>query len=67
VALPLANPVEVRIGGAVASQSFAGLTVVPGLFQINASVPDLPDGDHPVVVTTGGRQTQSPALLSVRR
>jgi uncharacterized protein (TIGR03437 family) len=48
-------------------RSFAGLTVVPGLFQINATVPDLPDGDYPVIVTTGGRQTQSPALLSVRR
>jgi len=57
------NPVTVTIGGIQAVVLFAGL-VGPGLYQMNVTVPvGLADGDHPVVASVAGLNTQSTALL----
>lgn len=37
-----------------------------GLLQVNVQVPDLPDGDYPVVVTIGGVASNSGLLHVVR-
>jgi uncharacterized protein (TIGR03437 family) len=64
-AYPTATPVTVTIGGTPANVSFAGL-VGPGLYQINVTVPEtLADGDHAVVATVAGVNSQSGALLKV--
>ncbi|MCC7175878.1 MAG: S8 family serine peptidase [Bryobacterales bacterium] len=59
-------PVTVRIGGVVADVAWAGL-VSSGLYQFNVTIPDLPDGDHPVVVEVGGVQTLANSFVTVHR
>jgi uncharacterized protein (TIGR03437 family) len=52
---PTANPVTVSIGGVNAIVTFAGL-IAPGLYQVNATVPDnAPNGDAVVVATVQGQ------------
>jgi uncharacterized protein (TIGR03437 family) len=63
----LANTVTVRIGGAVAEVSFAGLTGA-GLYQLNVKVPDtLADGDAAVVAEIGGVRTPDGVFITVQR
>ncbi len=52
----LANSVQVTIGGAVAPVTYAGL-VESGTYQINVTVPSLPNGDAAVVASIGGVST----------
>jgi uncharacterized protein (TIGR03437 family) len=63
----LVLPVSVRIGGMTATQNFAGMSTLPGLYQINTFTPDLPNGDHEIRVTVDGRQTQPSVFLPVER
>lgn len=65
-AAALALPVTVRIGGQTASVAYAGL-VAPGVYQVNVSMPDVSDGDQLVVLETGGRETQTGPVISVKR
>ena len=65
-AAPLSSPVTIRIGTANANLLFAGLVGV-GLYQFNVTIPDLPDGDHPVAATVGGVRTQSVARIRIER
>jgi uncharacterized protein (TIGR03437 family) len=58
--------VVVRIGGIQAKVAYAGL-VSFGLYQVNLTVPDLPDGDHAVEVEVNGQAALSDALLPVKR
>ena len=62
----LANSLQVAIGGQAASVTYAGL-VEPGLYQINVTVPSVPDGDSAVLATVGGAQTQTGALITVQQ
>jgi uncharacterized protein (TIGR03437 family) len=64
-AAPLANNVQITIGGQPASVQFAGL-VESGLYQFNVTVPALTNGDAPVLATIGGIATQSGVLLTVQ-
>jgi uncharacterized protein (TIGR03437 family) len=66
--LPVADPggLKVTIGGVQAVVQYAGMTMA-GVYQLNVVVPDLADGDYPVVATVGGRFTKVAALLPVRR
>ena len=68
VASPLAtsNPVTVRIHNKDAVVAFAGL-VSPGLYQLNVTVPDLPDGDYPITASVGGVRTSKMAKLRIER
>ncbi|HLY17137.1 MAG TPA: IPT/TIG domain-containing protein [Bryobacteraceae bacterium] len=63
---PLANTVQITIGGLAATVKFAGLSA-PGLYQFNVTVPSLSNGDAPVVATIGGVQTQTGVSLSVHQ
>jgi uncharacterized protein (TIGR03437 family) len=61
---PLANSVQVTIGGVAASVTYAGL-VGPGTYQLNVTVPNLPAGDAPVVATVGNFTTQTGVSVTV--
>lgn len=62
----LANSVQVTIGGAAATVVYAGL-VEPGLYQLNVTVPNLPNGDAAVVATIGGVSTQTGVSVTVQQ
>ncbi|SPE39155.1 hypothetical protein SBA3_3080002 [Candidatus Sulfopaludibacter sp. SbA3] len=62
----VASPVVVRVGGSQADITFAG-PVSPGVYQVNLTVPDLPDGDHAVELEVSGQAAISDALLPVKR
>ena len=63
-AAAVTQPITVRIGEVVADVAYAGL-VGAGLCQLNVTIPELPDGDHPVVAEIGGLRTQTGAFVSV--
>ena len=65
-AAPLANTVQVTIGGQTALVAFAGLTG-SGLYQFNVTVPNLPNGDAAVVATIGGIATQTGVVVTVQQ
>jgi phosphatidylinositol-3-phosphatase len=62
---PITNPISVTVGGKPATVSFAGL-VVPGLYQVNLVVPDVPDGDNQVGLQIGNVPSQNTGLLAVQ-
>jgi uncharacterized protein (TIGR03437 family) len=62
---PLANPVQIKIGGIAATVTFAGL-VGPGLYQFNVMVPSLPAGDAAVLATIGGVTTQTGVSVTIQ-
>ena len=66
--LPLAaaSSWQARIGNISASIGFAGLTS-SGLYQFNVTVPNVVDGDQPLVVASGGVTTQSGVFISVQK
>jgi uncharacterized protein (TIGR03437 family) len=65
-AAPLANAVQVTIGGQVANVAFAGL-VGSGLYQFNVTVPTLPNADAAVVAAIGGVPTQTGVSITVQQ
>lgn len=62
----LANTVGVTMGGVTAPVTYAGL-VGPGLYQLNVTVPTLPNGDALVVATIGGVSTQAGVSVTVQQ
>lgn len=62
----LATPVQVAMGGVAASVVYAGL-VGSGLYQLNVTVPNLPNGDARVVATIGGVSTQTGVSITVQQ
>ena len=65
-AAPLANPVQISIGGLAASVQYSGL-VQSGLYQFNVTVPNLPNGDAAVLATVGGITTQTGVSVTVQQ
>jgi uncharacterized protein (TIGR03437 family) len=63
---PLANPVQISIGGVTVTATFAGL-VSPGVYQFNVPVPNLPNGDAAVLATIGGVATQTLVSVTVQQ
>ncbi len=63
---PLMNTVTVRIGQSTAQVLYAGITGA-GLYQFNTVVPDLPDGDYPIVAEVAGVRTASIARLRIQK
>jgi uncharacterized protein (TIGR03437 family) len=62
----LGNDVQVSIGGANASVTFAGL-VQSGLYQFNVTVPNVANGDAKVTATVGGVSTQTGVIITVQQ
>jgi uncharacterized protein (TIGR03437 family) len=63
----LANSVQVTIGGVVAPVIYAGL-VEAGTYQLNVTVPNLPNGDAAVVATVAGTAvTQTGVSITVQQ
>ena len=62
----LPTPVQVTIGGVAAPVTYAGL-VGPGLYQINATVPNVPDGDAAVIAQIGASQTQAGISITIQQ
>lgn len=62
----LANSVQVTIGGAVANVVFAGL-IAPGEYQLNVTVPNLPNGDASIAASIGGASSQSGLSITVQQ
>jgi uncharacterized protein (TIGR03437 family) len=65
-ALAGAVPLRVQIGSMQAQVVYAGL-VGNGLYQLNVVVPNLPDGDHEVIVTLGSDSSPHGKLISIKR
>jgi len=61
---PLADAVNITIGGVQASVSFAGISAA-GLDQFNITVPNVAAGDQEVIATISGARSQSGALLKI--
>jgi uncharacterized protein (TIGR03437 family) len=57
---------QVTIGGAPATVSYAGI-ISPGLFQINAVVPNVPDGDQTMQIQIAGVKSPSTVVIAVKR
>jgi uncharacterized protein (TIGR03437 family) len=65
---PLEDPPTATIGGMNAIVRYGGgAPNLIGTYQFNLVVPDVPNGDHEVVVTTGGVRTQANAFITVQR
>lgn len=56
----------IRIGTSAAPVGFAGL-ISPGLYQFNLTIPNLPDGDHPVTAQVGDARTIRIGRLRIQR
>jgi len=63
---PLANQATVQVGGQTAMLLFAGIAG-SGLDQINLIVPNVPNGDVPIVAGVGGVQSPAGFVLTVRQ
>jgi uncharacterized protein (TIGR03437 family) len=63
---PLANPVQVTIGGQPATVVYAGL-VESGTYQLNVTVPNVANGDQPVATTIGGVTSQTGVSITVQQ
>lgn len=61
-----AASLRVRIGGMDVTPSFAGLSG-SGLYQFNVTVPNLPDGNHPIEMLLNGQQIQTDVQLAIKR
>jgi len=59
-------PVAIQVGNSPASLRYAGL-VLPGVYQFNITVPEVPDGDHAVEVEAAGFRGTGRPLLFLQR
>ena len=64
------TPFSVSIGGQTVPASdikYAGLAFdAPGFYQVNVVVPDVPDGDQPILVTVGEASSQRNVTIPVK-
>jgi uncharacterized protein (TIGR03437 family) len=59
-------PTSVEIGGLMAGIAYAGAAPgFAGLYQFNVTVPELPPGEHEVVIRTGMLSTQAGVTIQV--
>jgi uncharacterized protein (TIGR03437 family) len=56
--------VTATVGSASATVEFAGLVAV-GEYQINIVMPNLPDGEYPVVIQYAGQSSQAGVIVPV--
>jgi uncharacterized protein (TIGR03437 family) len=55
--------ISATVGGVIANVQ--GYLIYPGVYQLNVTVPDVRDGDAPVLIKIGGNSTQVGLLLPV--
>jgi uncharacterized protein (TIGR03437 family) len=56
----------ITIGG-VTVANVTGYLVSPGLYQFNITVPNLPDGDYPIVASLAGGSSSRSAVVTIQR
>lgn len=60
---PVTASYSATVGGVAASVAFAGLTPgYAGLYQANLTIPSVPAGQHPLVLTIGGVASNSTTI-----
>ncbi len=65
-AAPINGDVQVEIGGLMAEVLYAGAAPnFAGLMQFNVKIPDLPEGEHAVIIRVGGVSTQTSVIVPV--
>lgn len=62
---PVAQEVTATVGGVPAK--VVGYLIYPGVYQLNLTVPELPDGDVVLSVAMGSISTQAGLMLSIGR
>lgn len=62
----LVNTPSIRIND-VPVEVLGSALVGSGLYQVNARIPDVPDGDHPIVIETGGARSGSNVSITIQR
>jgi uncharacterized protein (TIGR03437 family) len=60
---PLAQTVSATLGGV--STNVQGYLIDPGVYQLNLTVPSLPDGDASLSITMGSTSTQTGLMLPI--
>ncbi len=63
---PLRENPTITIGG-VPVTDVAGYLVLPGLYQFNITVPDVPDGAQPIVADFGSITSSGSVMLTIER
>lgn len=63
---PLVNTPAIRIND-VPVEILGSFLVSSGLFQVNGRIPEVPDGDHPIVIEIGGARSASNVSISILR
>jgi uncharacterized protein (TIGR03437 family) len=63
---PLANQVQISIGGTTANVAFAGL-IEPGLYQFDVTIPSGASGSAAVLATVNGLQSQTGVTIPVQQ
>jgi uncharacterized protein (TIGR03437 family) len=51
--------------GTTAAPLLSATLVAPGQFQLNFTVPQIADGEYPIMVTTGGKTSQPNVLFEI--
>jgi uncharacterized protein (TIGR03437 family) len=65
-AAPLNDRVQMTIGGVSVTPAFAGLSGA-GLNQFNVTIPELPNGEHPIAMSINGVSIQTGVILTIQR
>lgn len=61
------TPPRITIGGTNASFIGTGNLVAPGLYQFNITIPDLADGDYPIIADIGGVRSSATVFLTIKK
>ena len=61
------TPITVLIGGQAAQVFDTGYLIYPGEYQVNVKIPDVADGDQPVVIQMGSVRSPDNVYLTVQR
>jgi uncharacterized protein (TIGR03437 family) len=63
---PLVNTPQIRIND-IPVDILGSALVGSGLFQVNARIPDLPDGDHPIVLSVNSASSPNNVYITIQR